>query len=173
MSLSGQPGGAAPPRSPRRRRPLPAAPLLALLLIGGLALAACGGTAAAPGPPQAIVVGHDFLSAEADAAPGRPAVSRERAVAAAEAAVPNWRAASGVTARYVALTLRAEDGQVALGVQARPVWLVLFGGVTYDPESAALSGCPCAPAYERPDTVVAVDARDGAQVVMYGSGPGA
>ena len=142
--------------------------LLALLagLTGWLYLAACGPLTPAPDTreSQPVVMGEDYLMAEIVGGRGRPAISREQALAVAQSSAPGAQQATGVRARYVTLTLLADRGRAVGGVRARPVWLVTFSGVVYDPAGT----CACAEQYRRPATAVAVDARDGSLVAVYG-----
>src|SRR5579883_522972 len=103
-----------------------------------LAIASCAvlAPAAPTRAPLDIVVGDQLLRAETSTAPGQPALDQSRAISLATADVPTAAAATGISARFVSLTVRDGDGAVALGIVARPVWLVTFVGATYDPASA-------------------------------------
>ena len=150
-----------------RTRP-PQYRLLALLagLTGWLYIAACGPLTPAPDTREShpVVMGEEFLMAETVVARGRPVISHDQALAVAQSSAPGAQQATGVRARYVTLTLLADHGRAAGGVRARPVWLVTFSGVVYDPAG----NCACAEQYRRPATAVAVDARDGSLVAVYG-----
>lgn len=117
---------------------------------------------------QDVVVGQELATAEITDAQGAPPLPRSRALAVSERQVPTWPVATEVSARYVTLTIRDVDGAVAGDVRARPVWLVTFVGAAFLPANAPQPGCPCKGYYQRSDTVVAVDARTGTPVVVYG-----
>jgi|GEM_PF-1009058 len=143
--------------------------VLVVWAASALLLAAC----AAPFPVgrdgmQNIIVGQDRLTAQDASLPDQPALPRSQAVTIAKGYVPTWQQASAVTARYVALTLHANTGKVAWGVQNRPVWLVEFAGARYAPPAYPESDCACDRTFQPPNTAVAVDAQTGALVIDYG-----
>ena len=119
---------------------------------------------------QSVVIAQQQMSAEFTTATVTARVSQGRALILAAKYVPDATQATLTTARFGALTLRYPSGKVAYGVQNRPVWLVIYNGIAYAPSSSADSGCSCAQFFQRPSTVVALDARNGALVVVYGSG---
>lgn len=138
--------------------------------VGVLLLASC----AAPfglrsSENQAVIVGQDKLVAREWPLAGVPALAEARALTIAEHYVATRQQASGITTRYVALTLQADDGTIAWGIDKRPVWLVQFVGARYAPVAYPESDCACDGLFQPPNTDVAVDARTGSLVIDYGT----
>lgn len=120
---------------------------------------------------QTVLFDHSLLFATQTPAAGKPTIPREAAIALATAHIPGARETTRISAQYVRLTLRAGDGQIMNGVQARAVWLVNFTGVLYDPLTAVetVSLCPCELNYfRRPNTAIVIDAQSGEFLVAYG-----
>ena len=117
-----------------------------------------------------VVVGEDFLWVYLKTPPDKPTLSRERAVDLAKTHLAGTGQITGVIARYVALTLKSNNGKVTSGIQDRTVWLITFQGFTYEPPGSPQANRGCGGYYIRPNTTVAVDGRDGGLVVEYGEG---
>ena len=147
--------------------------LIVTLIAVAAVLAGCRGAPAPPVPPETqseIVVGQGTYIARETVPPGRPVVPRDRAieVATAYASRAGRGAPADVSARYVALSILDAHGKSAFGVENRGVWEVVFRGLTYVPPGEAEAACPCIRYFERPTTVVALDARSGDLVLIYG-----
>jgi hypothetical protein len=87
----------------------------------------------------------------------RPTITATAARTQADKAVPNAAKATAVEARYIALTLQADN-------VTRNVWLVTYNGVEFSP-----SGCTCHVDMTTPNTVVAVDGQTGAVALSFGA----
>jgi len=138
-----------------------------LVLVCGTMLAACG-AGGGLATEQDVVVGQEQAAVVLAAASDQPALPRDQAIHLAEQQAPTWPVATAVTAHYLRLTLRDLDGQVRAGMQDRPVWLVTFVGAAFLPPNAPQPGCPCKGYYQRANTAVALDARTGVLVTIYG-----
>jgi hypothetical protein len=144
----------------------------AFLSLGLLACAKLGVGAAAPAVApvrQNILVDQQVLSMEWVPGTGSPAIDQAKAEALAATYLSGASQATHVDPRYVQLTLRDADGKVSGGVQARPAWLVTYTGVAYTPGGTSASVCACATLYQRPNTVVSLDAQTGALITLLGS----
>jgi hypothetical protein len=134
-----------------------------------LLLAACGlRPAPALAANQDAIVGQEVVTAHLSPLHAATALDHDQAVRAAQQFVPDHDQATAVDARLVALTMRDQHGAIAWNMQARPVWLVLFDGVAYQPASGPDAGCACSQYGDRPNTAVALDPRSGALVLTYG-----
>lgn len=143
---------------------------IGLFLIGsGVAESMRGSQAASHVISQTIVVNQEVLDAEILASVGNSPISSDQAKALAAKHVRDAAGALGSSARYVKLTLRSTDGEVAFNVQAHPVWLVTFEGLGYQPPTTGGATCSCDPLYARPNTVVALDAQTGKLIALYGT----
>jgi len=118
---------------------------------------------------QSILVDQQELEMELKPAAGSPEVDQSRALTLAKSYLAGSAQAKSVDARYVLLTFRDADGNIDGGVHDRPVWLVTFRGVSYVPSSSSASVCACSVVYERPSTVVTIDARNGALITLFGT----
>jgi len=87
----------------------------------------------------------------------RPTITATAARTQADKAVPNAAKATAVEARYIALTLQADN-------VTRNVWLVTYNGVEFSP-----SGCTCHVDMTTPNTVGAVDGQTGAVALSFGA----
>jgi RES domain-containing protein len=96
-----------------------------------------------------------------------PAVAISNATALATNYLGTSDQTTSPQADYGTLTIRDDQGQVAWGIAARPVWLVTFHGVAY-PSALGPQDCSCQANYWRPNTVVAVDATTGIPVIKLG-----
>jgi hypothetical protein len=118
---------------------------------------------------QSVLIDQQAVSMEWEPGIGSPPVDQNRALTLAASYVPGSTATTPVESRYVRLTLRDSDGKVVAGVQARPVWLVTFRGVAYLPAGSSATVCACATIYQRPSTVVSLDAQTGALITLLGA----
>lgn len=131
-----------------------------------------GFAAAQTGPvatQQSVLVDQQVLAMDLEPGDGSPEVSQRQAMTLAASYLTGSARATSVQSRYVLLTFRDADGKIAGGVQARPAWLVTFRGVGYVPGSSSASVCSCAAVYQRPSTVVTLDARTGALITLLGA----
>jgi hypothetical protein len=147
--------------------------IVLLGLIGSLCLPTAGDAAVtvASGMPdasrQSAVVEQRLVVMEVTEAAGSPSIAETQATALATSYLATSSQATSIHARYVRLTLRGDNGGVAWGIQARPVWLVTFEGIPY-PSATGSSDCSCSAYYWRPSTAVALDAGTGARVMSLG-----
>jgi|GEM_PF-6657235 len=118
---------------------------------------------------QTAVVGQQVVNADIRPSTGNPPISQAQAEALAAKQVSGAADALHTSAQYVEITLRSSDGKVFSRVQAHPVWLVTFEGVGYTPSRGGEASCSCDNIYARSNTVVALDARTGALVTLYGT----
>ena len=153
--------------------------LAGVISVVGIALCclASGDARFAANPPahgtvqQSILVDQQVLVMELTTGVGTPEVDQRRALALAKSDLNGSVQATSVDSRYVMLTFRDADGNIAGGVHDRPAWLVTFRGVNYLPNSSSASVCACDAAYKRPSTVVTIDARNGALITAFGTDP--
>lgn len=117
---------------------------------------------------QPVIVGQESLTAQVSTLSGTPTLLSKQAVTIAERYVTSWAQAKSITPRYVALTLRSTQGNVAWGIRRHPVWLVEFAGARYAPAAYPESDCACDRLFQPPNTAVAIDAQTGALVMNYG-----
>jgi len=148
---------------------------IVIIVAAGLCVVASGDAgfaATEPGPVairQSVLVDQQELDMEVKPGDGSPEVSQHRAMTLAASYLAGSTQATSVQSRYVLLTFRDADGKIAGGVQDRPAWLVTFRGVDYVPSSSSASVCSCAAVYQRPSTVVTLDARTGALITLLGA----
>lgn len=141
----------------------------------GLGLVACDriGLATAPPPPaavrQSVLIDQQVLSLEWEPSTGSPAVDQARATTLAGTYLTGAGHATRVEPRFGRLTLRDSDGKIVGGIQARPAWQVTFAGVAYVPSGTSASVCACTTLYQRPNTVVTLDAQTGALITLLGA----
>jgi hypothetical protein len=131
-------------------------------------LAGCADQARPPAVTnQDAIVGQEVVTAQFMPVTVAGALAQQQAVQKARGFTSGANVGA-VTASLVALTVRDTHGQIAWNLQARPVWLVLFSGVSYQPTTAADAGCACSQYDNRPNTAVALDPASGAMVLTYG-----
>jgi hypothetical protein len=131
-----------------------------------------GFTAPQPAPAsirQSVLIDQQTLIVESAPGEGNPQIDQTRAMMLAVAYLPGSAHPSGVQSRYVVLTLRDASGSVAGAVSSQPAWLITFPGAAYIPSSTSASVCSCPAIYQRPNTVVAIDARTGALIALLGT----
>lgn len=140
-----------------------------------LCLVASGDASFAATPLESVTIQHSVLvdqqvlDLELEPGSGSPEVGQSQAMTLAASYLAGSAQATSVQSRYVLLTFRDADGKVVGGIQARPAWLVTFRGVSYVPGSSSASVCSCAAVYQRPSTVVTLDARTGALITLLGA----
>jgi hypothetical protein len=141
----------------------------------GLGLVGCSSLHLTAAPPdqkavqQSVLFDQQAVSMEWEPGVGSPPVDENRALVLAASYVPGSTAKTPVEPQYVRLTFRDSDGKVVAGVQARPAWLVTFRGVAYRLAGSSASVCACATIYQRPSTVVSLDAQTGALITLLGA----
>jgi hypothetical protein len=118
---------------------------------------------------RGVLVDQQVFDLELTPGTGNPPVDQARALKLAATYLPGSSRASGVESKYVLVTFRDARGAVAGGVEARPVWLVTFRGVSYSPSGSSASVCACAVVYQRPNTIATIDAETGTLVSLAGA----
>jgi hypothetical protein len=127
-------------------------------------------SSAVQGAQYSVLVNQQVLTMDVQPGDGQLVVNQTRAMTLATTYLPGSANATSVQSQYVLLTLRDASGTIAGGVQAQPAWLITFQGVAYVPSNASASVCSCSVIYQRPNTVVTINARTGALVTLFGAG---